>query len=655
MTPPADEGHSVVSSIERYVLMGFFGLSPLFFLPFTQDFYDFHKWLLLLAVSLILLLIWAVRSMQTDTLHMTLSHKTMAFSMLSIASLISLLIASPNKVEALMSPLGLPTLLSLTLIFLVAEHSIDTQLRFTLKWLLIGSVGILSIIAVYQFVGFGKFMFPSINYLGDPLWTPVGSSIGFVAIALLVLPMLFDEAYSAIKHKHDMLLVGSIVLGITIIAGFILTLIHLVPRYTQITLSPVNGWPITLEVLKSPKQAIAGVGIENFTAAFTAGRPLSLNNSLMWNARFGTNATFLFHSTATLGLLGTIGMVFLLRCFWPFEKSRRNVGVGESITSLLAIAILLLLPPLFPLLIVVSLILLIEHNPQQKHIHIRLGKEVSWISIVLTLFIVILAIGSTYSLYRVYRGERSFFLSIKARERNDGKETYEKQVEAIRWNGNTSRYHFQLSQTSLAIANFMASNPTGTATDSGKKVLTSEERQNITNLIQQAVNEGKRAIKLSPQDVFQWENLAQIYDGIATVTPDAQKWVIATYQQAIQLDPTNPLLRITLGGKFLQQGNWDGAVQQFTIATNLKPDHANAHYNLAYAYQQRKDFLLAAREMKQTLTLVPVGSDDYNKSKKLYDELLTYLTPEEKASLISTVDPGNTIQNNVSLTPTPGF
>src|SRR3989344_3688744 len=594
MTYPAEEKQTFLNTIERYVLMGFFGLFPLFFLPFSQDFYDFHKWLLLIVVTLLLVLIWATRAMKTDTIRLTLSPKTTAFFMLSVASFVSLLFASPNKVEALMSPLGLPTLFSLTLIFLIVDHAIDKDLRFTLTWLLIGSVGILSIIAVYQFVGFGKFMFPSVTYLGDPLWTPVGSSISFVAIALLVLPLILDEMRTAIRHKYDLMLVGSAVLGITILAGIILTLIHLIPRYTQISLSPLDGWPITLEVLKNPKQALAGVGIENFMAAFTAGRPLHLNNSLMWNARFGTNATFLFHSTATMGLIGTLGVVFFLRCFWPNKKSAgwprldRDWRISENITSLLAIATLLLLPPMFPILVILACILLLGGSSNEKHIQWHLNKSVSWIPVILTLFISMSIVATSYTLLRIYNGERSFFLSIQARERNDGKETYEKQVQAIQWNGNTSRYHFQLSQTSLAIANFMASNPTGIATDSGKKVLTSEEQQNITNLIQQAVNEGKRAIKLSPQDVFLWENLAQIYDGIATVTPDAQKWTIATYQQAIQLDPTNPTLRIRLGGKFLQQGDWDGAVQQFTIATNLKPDYANAHYNLAYALQQRK-------------------------------------------------------------------
>src|SRR3989344_4525504 len=632
MTYPAEEKQTFLNTIERYVLMGFFGLFPLFFLPFSQDFYDFHKWLLLIVVTLLLVLIWATRAMKTDTIRLTLSPKTTAFFMLSVASLVSLLFASPNKVEALMSPLGLTTLISLTLMFLLAEHVIDKDLRFTLTWLLIGSVGILSIIAVYQFVGFGKFMFPSVTYLGDPLWTPVGSSISFVAIALLVLPLILDEMRTAIRHKYDLMLVGSAVLGITILAGIILTLIHLIPRYTQISLSPLDGWPITLEVLKNPKQALAGVGIDNFMAAFTAGRPLHLNNSLMWNVRFGTNATFLFHITATMGLLGTLGMVFLLRCFWPNKKSA-GWRVSENITSLLAIATLLLLPPMFPILVILACILLLGGSSHEKHIQWHLNKSVSWIPVILTLFISMIIVATSYTLLRIYNGERSFFLSIQARERNDGKETYEKQVQAIQWNGNTSRYHFQLSQTSLAIANFMASNPTGTATDSGKKILSTEDQQNITNLIQQAINEGKRAITLSPQDVFLWENLAQIYDGIATVTPDAQKWVIATYQQAIQLDPTNPTLRIRLGGKFLQQGDWDGAVQQFTIATNLKPDYANAHYNLAYALQQRKNYLQAAVELKTTLTLVPAGSEDFTKANKLLEEIKTFLNADEEAFL----------------------
>jgi tetratricopeptide (TPR) repeat protein len=163
----------------------------------------------------------------------------------------------------------------------------------------------------------------------------------------------------------------------------------------------------------------------------------------------------------------------------------------------------------------------------------------------------------------------------------------------------------------MALATSIASN----------KNLTDADRTNITQLVSQAINEGKATVTLNPGRSGNWELLAQIYSNIMAFAQGADQFAIQTYTQAVALDPINPNLRISLGGVYYALGRYPDAIDTFKLAVLTKSDMANAHYNLAIAYRDSKEFDNAITEINNVLTLVPKDSADYNLAKSTLDAL----------------------------------
>jgi len=172
-------------------------------------------------------------------------------------------------------------------------------------------------------------------------------------------------------------------------------------------------------------------------------------------------------------------------------------------------------------------------------------------------------------------------------------------------------YHTTHALTSFGLANQFA----------GKENPTDEEKNQIQLLVAQAIEEGREATNLSPLDVGNWENLAQIYRSLVGLAEDAETWAADAYQRAIGLDLFNPILRVNLGGLYFQTGQFELAVEQFRTAVNLKPEFANAHYNLAVAYREIERIDLAIKELELTLRLSTSQTQGYDEAKLLLEEL----------------------------------
>jgi tetratricopeptide (TPR) repeat protein len=113
----------------------------------------------------------------------------------------------------------------------------------------------------------------------------------------------------------------------------------------------------------------------------------------------------------------------------------------------------------------------------------------------------------------------------------------------------------------------------------------------------------------------------------------SDQFAIQTYTQAVALDPVNPNLRVALGGIYYSLGRYDDAIDAFKLAVLTKPDLANAHYNLAIAYREKKNYDGAITEMNTVLTLVAKDSPDYTLAKSTLDAL-------EKSKPVTTTTSG---------------
>ncbi len=628
----------ILDTVTQWLIVLVFALTPLFFLPITADFYDTNKWMLLVVSSLVVLVLWAIRTALSQEVTVTLSPSVAGLAGLVVAALLSLVFASANKVEALLSPFGLVTFSSLLLIFLLGRVAPMSRAKMYLTRLLPLAGGLVSLVAIYEFFGLGKIVFSRIPFLADPLWTPIGSSAGLIMFLLLVLPLILNEFFMALRKKDDINIGVSAVTGSLILVGLVLTIIKFAPTVSQTVLPIQDGWAIALEVLKNPKRAFVGAGAENFIAAFTLGRPLTMNASSLWNTRFNVNASLFLHIMSTLGLLGGAAfVVFLSSLLSPIRLGlatsgyeRRLAGLYTSlIFGLLALA---LLPPSFTILVTVgALLLLTGADAPVTRLSWRIPSSVNWLGVGIALVIGLLVIASLATIGRTYQGELVYYQSLQALAQNKGTDTYNLQIKANTINPWITQFHLNFSQTNLALANAMAAQ--ASAPRDGTAATVSEaDRQTISSLIQQAIREAKITVDRAPENILAWENLARTYQALTGVAQGADQWAIASYQRAIELDPTNPALRVSLGGLYQQQGDLEGAVGQFVLAVGLKPDWANAHYNLANAYRARKDILKTARELQLTLNNLPsTATADRDRVSAELDQTKKTMKPEELA------------------------
>lgn len=623
--------HRITARIDKgiaLIISGLLATLPLFFLPFTQDFYDTNKWIALLAITFLVLLLWSIKTVGEHTIYVRPSWAAAGFGALLVASLISVILASPNKMEALLAPYGPSMYLAFVVIFFLGQPTFGEKAKNWLRRLWYLTIGLLSLVAIYQFFGVGKTMFPNITFLASELWTPVGSTVSLIAVYILTLPFMIQDISKSVRKKDDVAMAMLFAILLITIAGVIVTSVKLIPVAKDSVLSLRDGWSMTLEVLKDPKRAIFGVGTENFLYAYTTGRPVSMNLGSQWNVRFTTNASLFMHITATLGVLGLVGLLIVIRGMLP-----KPVLSSGNIAKFLAVISIFLIPPTITLLVVYAVIILLTDTDHDKTVSITLPSKLRFISGIIAVVVVLLVLVSTYIVGKVYAAEVIFFRSLQALQRNDGMNTYNLQIQSATLAQFMSRYHLAYSQTNLAIANAIATNAQATTAEGQPITLSDQDRQTISSLIQQSIREAKIAVNLAPENVAAWENLAGLYQSLINVVADVDQWAIATYQRAIQLDPTNPSLRLGLGGVFLLREDSENAIQQFSNAINLKPDWANAHYNLAFAYKLRKDNLRAAYSLQQTLNYLPQASTDRTQVENELTEVRNQLTPAQIALL----------------------
>jgi tetratricopeptide (TPR) repeat protein len=351
-----------------------------------------------------------------------------------------------------------------------------------------------------------------------------------------------------------------------------------------------------------------GVGSGNYITAFNLYRPVSYNSTDLWQVRFTTASNFLFTMVTEVGFAGLIALVALI---FALYKNLTEVRFGnlEEISVVAFVAMLAFLPASPVLIFPLFTLLAINSKSENRKFEIEIPTRVPS-AIVGAFLIILIAVFDVYA-YKYATAEATFKVALDSLAKNDASLTYQTMQKAINQNPYVDRYHASLAQVDMAIASSLAS----------KKDITDTDRQTITQLVQGAIAEGKNTVTLNAQRSGNWEVLAQIYRSIMPFAQGADQFAVQTFTQAVSLDPTNPNLRISLGGVYFSLKKYDEAIDSFKLAILAKPDLANAHYNLAITYREKKDYDNAISEMNSVLSLVAKDSQDYALAQSTLDEL----------------------------------
>ncbi len=373
------------------------------------------------------------------------------------------------------------------------------------------------------------------------------------------------------------------------------------------SLSAAESWYIAGNTVRD--FPFLGSGPATFLFDFTRYRSASYNLSDTWNLRFMVASNQYLQVLATVGILGFIAYLFLIgRVLWFGFKS--SLGARDSAlyplkVGLFAGIVAFVFATLFTATTTVSMftvfILLALLMATEK---IAGGKDVTerHLSFVLTtpgqtteakpnnavplLFFIpglVLAMAALFFISQYVRANAYYVAGVTTLASNQpnsaikGLQLQEQSVQVNPWE---DTFHRDLATTSFNLALAV----------SQKKDLTDNDKQTVTALLQQSIAQAQLASTLSPLNVNNWQVLADIYRRIAGQVQGAGDVALQSFNQAIQTDPANAQLFLDLGGIFYAANAYDPAIDAFKRAVALKPNLANAHYNLANAYVKKGEW-----------------------------------------------------------------
>lgn len=446
----------------------------------------------------------------------------------------------------------------------------------------------------------------------------VAAQVAGIALATLVFRAIAQRKMNAV----DMVSLPFILLALVINIWAVL------PGKPAAIVLPDFGasWSIAIDSLRTPRSALIGFGTDAYSDVFTRFKPIWMNGRDNWQLVFGSATNYPLTLISTQGLFGLVSWLLLVVAVLKHFKNthRDNKAIGVVVLSTFALS--LVLPVNLVVLSIQTLALLywIASEPTFFSV-IQLRTQAiktdslaeakpesnQILPVVVGGLLLAAMIFPIYSSYRAFAGFYRMYRADVAAFKNDPVNMYEQQRQAVVAMPYLDSIRRQYAITNLQIAVALSNN----------KDLSETDREQITQLISQAIREAKAASILDPNNVQNWVILAEIYRNISGVAKEADQWAVDSLVSAIQTDPTNPLLRIDLGQTFFDKAQYEDAARFFNQAIELKPDLAGGYFQLGRALKEVGQLENAKTLLEKSKTLVEEGSEEHTIIVKGISEL----------------------------------
>lgn len=601
----------MVEKLQRWLLVGVAFLFPLFFLTITQEYYLTNKIFLLTFVCLLLLIISAITTIVRKKVTLYVSPISLGLMCFITAVILSIVISSPNKMQALLTP-SYGFIVWATLVayyFNIVLHNNGRDILQVLSY----SALVAAVLRILFFLNpFGSIASTSIfGFLKPNDFTPLGTQLEATFFFGFFCIYFFGELFTDLVQKsqrmnHTHILKQLMLL--TIFIAMILSVYTVVQVKTSSSTEAASAqtnafapWTTSvsaaLQTFKKPEHALFGVGVDNFTTAFAQAKTSTYNTSKYWAVPFDRSRNVPLHIWTEMGLVGLVAYIAMIGCALYYAITKKT-GLPYVCYC---IAIGLLFPPsLITFFLFFTTIALFVHEPHQQ-IQVRSYGVPYYFGIIglLVAGVCLFYVG------RLYLAETYFKTSLNFILQNDGRGAYNAQKKAITYAPYVERFRTSFSQVNLLIANSVVT--------SKNQKLSKKDQAQLTQSIQQAISEAKSALSLNDKRASNWANLGFIYRNIIPIVKGSDAWAISSYQRAIDADPQNPTYRLTQGGVYYSIGQFKQAETLFQQVIALRPTWANAHYNLAWVLHDTKQDEKALAQLDIVLQLIPSDSPDYKK------------------------------------------
>lgn len=626
----------LLDTLEKYILYIVLFATPLLVLPIFANPYETPKLVLLGFGVLAILALKTIKSFFRGSIDISLGSFDWPIAFVAFSVILSAVLRTPNKPEAFFLPGTATFILAGVLIYFLTNQLTIAEKKTAGAIIFLSSLAY-ALLYLLGIIGFFTKIPQLPSFIKASGFTTMGGALPGVVFLATLIPLALSLI---IAEKGLVQRFFLIVSGLVLVFALVLSVYNILPGKPSHPLSPSYGdsWAIFVETVK--QSPILGIGPGDYVTAFNLARPLSFNNTSSWAIRFTAARDFYLTFITETGLLGLAALAIILLSLFKRARTELEMAVKEkdgylklleNSGPMLSLLVLLLLLAFFPAISVSYLLLFVLFGLASQVHKVKLNisgadSESFLTSRLPTLFVTIPILAGVVAValfgYKAVYAEAVFKKSLDALAANNGKTTYELMRQAITINPYVDRYHASFAQVNMALASTIAQ----------QKNISDTDRTTITQLIQQAISEGKAAIALNPARADDWEVLARTYQTIMPFAQGADAFAVQTYTQAIALDPINPNLRIALGGIYYAMGRYDDAIRTFQLATYAKPDLANAHYNLAIAYRDKGDTQDAIGEINTVLGLVTKDSPDYKLAQTELNSLQQKLTSTTSAT-----------------------
>lgn len=670
-------------------IIGLATVMPLWFLPVTLDILELSKQTLLIGLSLVAVLAWIIKSLLERQINLTRSWLHLIVLIFAAAYAVTTYFSS-DRYLSFVGNVGqmqwsFITIASFVLLYFVIVNRLKTasDIQRVLRWFVLGSLiagifGILQMMGVRLLGSYGALSSNSFNTIGTLNSLATYASVAMVvALSSMIVGCVCGICGACKKGigtfwavvNYGMLVVGTVVLfiadfwpawtelivGIVVLCGIRYLHTRKLPKLPVLVISGVLAaisvimlifpTPIKLElpseVAPSAKHSwmiaqstlqdkpLFGSGPGTWMYDYAKYRSVAVNTSQFWTVRFDRGLSAFLTMIAMLGLIGTslwlilvgsIAAVFTSRLVKEKEEASWNatltVFVGWFTLLVLAFLYNYNVVHHFAFWLFLSLFGVMLGTKEFKWDQ----RARSWVSGVLTGLLIIVGVATISAAWvcgQRLAAEIQYSSAVASFQKGDSIDsTIARLNNAVTMNRLNDNYHRNLSQAYLVkVSQMLQGTP-----DEGKV-------KEAGTYIQNSVNAAKEAIAQSPNNVDNHSNLGIIYQAITSFIPGADEMAIKAYEQALVLEPNNPVFMNEIGKLYVlrsdayrtllnskeQQAREDAqknvnaeldkAADWFNKAITAKPDYAAAHYNLGLAYERQNRLSDAITKFEQVLSV----------------------------------------------------
>lgn len=455
----------------------------------------------------------------------------------------------------------------------------------------------------------------------------INSSWAWIEILIGMIIFLVLGIWKLERNIHKFLFIPALFFSLALIFIFLKIKIPGLPNIPlEVTPSLSASFNVNMQMLKTNlKTWILGWGPGTFKYGWSKFKNPSLNQTIFWNIRFSRGKSAILDRLGSLGISGVViylslitlgmfeGIKNILKISEKEKSSKILLSLG-TLSSFLSISLIKFLTSanfcleyLWWVLLASIIIISVKRT---KNFELAPGSKTNFL---FSLLGVLVLAGVVFVFYLE---TTRYFAEIKytqALQKNNLEEIRALILNAAELNPKQEIFWRDLAGIYLSMAKQEAI-----------KENVPEEQKNgqMSQFIAAAIATAKESTEINQNNVANWQARGEVYREIMGLSKGALEWSLKSYEKALSLEPNNPFILVELGRTYISQASisaeeersfyLEKAQEYIRQALDLKPDYAQAAYQMALVYdeQGKTEQAIATLESLKEIDLSFVGGYD---------------------------------------------